>query len=139
MILLSQPWVGRLGATLLHFLWQGLAIAVVYAAARRGATHPMARYLLGCAALAAMAVACLITWLLLAPPTPAAVAATFAQPLFATPPPAPGPAAFVLPPAIGNAVPAAFLPAVVAVWLTGSALLWLRLVGGWILAARLRS
>ena len=138
MILLSQPWVGRLGATLLHFLWQGLAIAVVYAAARRGATRPMARYLLGCAALAAMAAACLITWLLLAPPTPAAVIATFAQPLFAAPP-APGPAGFMLPTAIGHAVPAAFLPAVVAVWLTGSALLWLRLVGGWILAARLRS
>ena len=33
--LFSQPWVERLGMTLLHFLWQGLLIAVLYAAARR--------------------------------------------------------------------------------------------------------
>ena len=35
-ILSSQPWVERLGWTLVHFLWQGLSIAVLYAAARRG-------------------------------------------------------------------------------------------------------
>jgi hypothetical protein len=29
--LLSQFWIQRLGWTLLHFLWQGTAIAVVYA------------------------------------------------------------------------------------------------------------
>ena len=138
MIPLSQSCIDRLGSTLLHFLWQGLMIAVVYAAARRGATRPVTRYFLGCAALATMAAAPLITWLLLAPPAPAAVAATFTQPLFAAPS-APRPAAFMLPPAISNSVPEAFLPAVVAVWLTGSTLLWLRLIGGWMLAARLRS
>ena len=31
----SQPWVGLLGSTLLHFLWQGVLIAAVYAAARK--------------------------------------------------------------------------------------------------------
>ena len=35
-ILSSQPWVERLGWTLVHFLWQGLAIAVIYEATRRG-------------------------------------------------------------------------------------------------------
>ena len=30
-ILSSQPWVERLGWTLVHFLWQGLSIAVLYA------------------------------------------------------------------------------------------------------------
>jgi hypothetical protein len=30
-ILSTQPWVERLGSTLLHFLWEGLAIAAVYA------------------------------------------------------------------------------------------------------------
>ena len=30
----SQPWVERLGWTLVHFLWQGAAIAALYAAAR---------------------------------------------------------------------------------------------------------
>jgi hypothetical protein len=31
---LSQFWVQKLGWTLLHFLWQGTAIAVVYATLR---------------------------------------------------------------------------------------------------------
>ena len=30
-----QPWVGRLGWTLVHFLWQGAAIAVLYLAVPR--------------------------------------------------------------------------------------------------------
>ncbi len=34
-MLSSQPWVERLGWTLVHFLWQGLSIAFLYAAARR--------------------------------------------------------------------------------------------------------
>ena len=34
-ILATQPWVERLGLTLLHFLWQGAMIATIYAAARR--------------------------------------------------------------------------------------------------------
>ena len=34
-MLVSQPWVERLGMTLLHFFWQGLVIAILYAAARR--------------------------------------------------------------------------------------------------------
>ena len=35
-----------LGATLLHFLWQGVLIAAAYAAARRCASGPEVRYLL---------------------------------------------------------------------------------------------
>src|SRR5438128_3428399 len=69
-ILSSQPWVERLGWTLVHFLWQGLSIAVLYAAARRGVartSRPQARYLLACAALAAMMAAPLVTWGLLLP------------------------------------------------------------------------
>ena len=64
-ILSSQPWVERLGWTLVHFLWQGLSIAVLYAAARRAVARtssPNARYLLACAALAAMMAAPLVTW-----------------------------------------------------------------------------
>ena len=38
-ILSSEAWVERLGWTLVHFLWQGLSIAVLYAAARRGVAH----------------------------------------------------------------------------------------------------
>lgn len=56
-ILSAQPWVARLGWTLVHFLWQGLLIAAVYAAARRGIAgrvSPNTRYMLACAALGAM-------------------------------------------------------------------------------------
>ena len=69
-ILVSQPWVERLGMTLLHFLWQGLLIAIVYAAARRSVARtssPQTRYLLACTALAAMIAAPFVTWELMAP------------------------------------------------------------------------
>ena len=70
-MLSSVAWVERLGWTLVHFLWQGLAIAVLYAAAhtfmaRR--SSPNGRYLLACAALAAMMAAPLTTWELMRPP-----------------------------------------------------------------------
>src|SRR5437763_4830050 len=63
-ILASQPWMERLGVTLLHFLWQGLVIAILYAAARRVArtSSPQARYLLACGALATLIAAPLVTW-----------------------------------------------------------------------------
>jgi bla regulator protein blaR1 len=32
--LLNQPWTERLGWTLLHFLWQGILVAALYALAR---------------------------------------------------------------------------------------------------------
>src|SRR5689334_17372177 len=64
-ILSSEAWVARLGWTLVHFLWQGLSIAFLYAIARRllgRASNPRARYLLACAALAVMTAAPLVTW-----------------------------------------------------------------------------
>ena len=69
-MLVSQPWVERLGMTLLHFLWQGLFIAILYAAARQSVARkstPHLRYLLACGALAAMIAAPLVTWEQLAP------------------------------------------------------------------------
>ena len=69
-MLSSEPWVERLGWTLVHFLWQGLSIAVLYAAARRimaRRSSPNGRYLLACAALAAMMAAPLVTWGLMRP------------------------------------------------------------------------
>jgi hypothetical protein len=47
----AQPWVGRLGSTLLHFLWQGALIAAVHAAARRWTARfsgPNVGYILAC-------------------------------------------------------------------------------------------
>ena len=70
-MLSSEPWVERLGWTLVHFLWQGLAIALLYAAADRvmGRRYsPNGRYVLACAALVAMMASPLITWELMQPP-----------------------------------------------------------------------
>jgi VWFA-related protein len=62
---LSAPWIVRLGWTLLHFLWQGTAIAILYAAVRflfaRSLTAS-ARYTLACVALLTMAIAPLLTY-----------------------------------------------------------------------------
>jgi uncharacterized protein (TIGR03435 family) len=152
-ILASQPWVERLGWTLVHFLWQGLSIALLYAAARRAVTHtaahtasPQARYLVACAALAAMVSAPLVTWRLMRPADagpdaahrvgsiPRAVSATG---IAATAPTTALPA-FVR--ATTSSVnPAEFLFWVVMVWLAGVLLFWVRLVGGWVVAARMRS
>jgi uncharacterized protein (TIGR03435 family) len=140
-LLADEPDVERLGSTLLHFLWEGVLIAALYAAARRAAraSGPNVRYILACAAVAAMAAAPVLTWSLLRPEAPNAVATSFTAPLSAaTSTTVRGNPVSAL---IGGyrAVPAPFLPWVVAVWLAGATALWLRLLGGWALAARLRS
>ena len=61
----GQPWVERLGWTLVHFLWQGALIAALYAVARSwfGRTRTTAfRYLVSCAALLAMVIAPIVTF-----------------------------------------------------------------------------
>lgn len=63
---MSEPWVTRLGWTLLHFLWQGTAIAVLYTIARflfARSARAQTRYSLACAALVAMATAPPLTFL----------------------------------------------------------------------------
>ena len=81
-VALSQFWVQRLGWTLLHFLWQGTAIVIVYAMLRnRLAAHSLSargRYILACVALGAMAMAPLLTFLLL--PGPHARSVTVVSP-----------------------------------------------------------
>lgn len=145
-ILSSQPWVERLGWTLVHFLWQGLLTAVLYAAARRGmarASSPHARYLLACAALAAMMAAPLVTWELMRPSDASPDAAYRIR---STPPAAyfTGIATTATLPAsvratVSGVRSAQFLPSVVIVWLFGAAVCWVRLAGGWVVAARMRS
>ncbi len=146
-VIASQPWVERLGWTLIHFLWQGLAIAALYEAARRAvgrAVSSQARYLLACAALSAMMAAPLATWWLMRPRytsqgdayriqnSPAAASIDIAT----TP-------ATTLPASVRATVagvqPAQFLPWVVIVWLAGALVFWVRLAGGWVVAARMRS
>src|ERR1041385_758965 len=145
-VLSAQPWVARLGWTLVHFLWQGLAIAILYAAARglmgRSASAN-ARYLLACAAMAAMMAAPLATWVLTAPPD---ARQDIVYRLPAGPPAASTDAA-----AATNPLPASVRPTlsgaqqeqvllwVVMMWLAGSVVFWARLAGGWAVAARMRS
>jgi uncharacterized protein (TIGR03435 family) len=141
--LLRHPWVERLGWTLVHFLWQGLAIAVLYAGARLLArrSSPNARYLLACAALAAMMAAPLATWGLMGAPDGAADAtcrirntppATFTGGLAATALPA------SLCATVSGAPPAQFLFWAVMIWLAGAVGLAARLAAGCLAAARMR-
>jgi len=138
----SQPWVERLGWTLVHFLWQGAAIAALYAAARRGigrSSSPNLRYVLGCLALAAMVMAPLVTWCLMSPSDPVAVAAQPAGRAVSA-----VPAVIIALPAslsstISDARAGQFLSWVVVIWLAGALAFWVRLMGGWIVAARMRS
>ena len=140
-IMAAQPGVPRLGSTLLHFLWQGVAIAAVYAAARRraGTSVPNVRYLLGCAVLAAMAAAPLVTWWVLGPSAADVATTSPAAPLSTTAPGAVRTLQAAFPGGVSAAAAAPFLSWVVAVWFAGATALWVRLIGGWILAARLRS
>ncbi|HUD99000.1 MAG TPA: M56 and DUF3738 domain-containing protein [Bryobacteraceae bacterium] len=146
-VLAAQPWVARLGWTLVHFLWQGLLIAALYAAARRaiaGRVNPNTRYVLACAALGAMLAAPLATWGLM---RQSDTDADNAYHIRNTPPSASSTgfanATSTLPASVRITVsslrPAQFLPWAVIVWLFGAAIFWVRLAGGWVVAARMRS
>lgn len=139
-ILAVQPGVYRLGSTLLHFLWEGSIIAAAYAVARIRvrASAPDVRYLLACAALATMAAAPLATWSLIGPSagaeaggSAATSVATFSTAVRSVP--------VMLTVGDSGRAMAPLLSLVVAVWFAGAMALWLRLAGGFILAARLRT
>src|SRR6202008_2980416 len=62
---LNQPWTERLGWTLLHFLWQGILVAALYALARAVAGSRISargRYAIACASLLVMTVAPALTY-----------------------------------------------------------------------------
>jgi uncharacterized protein (TIGR03435 family) len=139
----GQPWVERLGWTLMHFLWQGLAIAALYSGASATAKHfsPHGRYLLACLALAAILAAPIATYSVLGSPQWDAGMSPYA----ATVSPSSSGTTFVVT-AGGNAStgstfaavwPERVLPPVVMLWLAGALGFWARLVGGWMTAARL--
>ena len=126
-VVLSQFWVQRLGWTLLHFLWQGTAIVIGYAMLRSLLARSLGaqgRYILACAALAAMALAPPLTFMLIpdeggswGPVVSAQVASwTISAPEWQ-----------------------ALLPGVVSLWLVGVLAFSIRLLGGWQFTARLRS
>jgi uncharacterized protein (TIGR03435 family) len=150
-ILATQPWVERLGLTLLHFVWQGAIVVAMYTVARRWGARtlgPGGRYFLACAALTAMAIVPIATWMLLPGPARESAAVTFTAPLSAPrhesvrfmPLLLPAEAYAALPGQFrpGQFRPGHFLPWVVGFWLIGASAFSLRLLGGWILAERLR-
>ncbi len=145
-ILVSQPWVERLGMTLVHFFWQGLLIAILYAAARRSmarASSPQARYLLACGALAAMMAAPLVTWELMRPSEASPEAIYSVRSTAAAAPTPRIVTSIALPDSVRATVsgvqPERFLLWVVIVWFVGAVVFWIRLAGGLVVTARMRS
>jgi beta-lactamase regulating signal transducer with metallopeptidase domain len=125
-LVLTQPWVVHLGWTLLHFLWQGTLIAIVFAVARALLSRALtahARYCMACATLGAMTAAPVLTYIALA-----RFRAETAAPVWQMFP------AVVLADAWQRA-----LPWLVMAWLGGVVVFSARLIGGWRLASRIRS
>jgi beta-lactamase regulating signal transducer with metallopeptidase domain len=123
----AQFWVQKLGWTLLHFLWQGTVIVVVYAMLRRLLARSLSaqgRYVLACVALLATAVAPPLTFLLVSELVADPGAVAFAH---------------VASWAISLSEWERIMPGVVALWLLGVVAYSFRLFGGWRFTARLRS
>ena len=59
--LLSETGIQALGWTLLHFVWQGFAVAALLAVARMVVKSTRYRYILSCAAMGLMVLAAGIT------------------------------------------------------------------------------
>ncbi|MEP6961142.1 MAG: M56 family metallopeptidase [Acidobacteriota bacterium] len=117
-----------MNTALLHFLWQGAAIALALAIALCFAKSPRTRYTLACFALLAMPVVFLATLWLTRPSQPAA-------PGFVTP-------FFSIPPAQTTSSAPTPLPAqpinVVPLWISGIVIFYTYRIAGWLAAQRLR-
>ena len=135
----------RLGWTLLHFLWQGVSISAVYGCARiwTSRSSPNTRYILGCIALAFMIASPLVTFGLMHPPGAVAVSGHRTVHVVPAVSIAPSVATSTLPSSLRAAGlaerPRKFLTWIVMLWLAGATAFWVRLMGGWALAARMRT
>lgn len=132
--LLNQPWTERLGWTLLHFLWQGLLLAALYALARAFAGHRVlarGRYAIACASLLAMTAAPAVTYWWLGNPGRGArienLSAWDVRQLV------PGVASSPMTDPWQQA-----MPAIVLIWFAGAVACCCRLLIGWISATSLR-
>ena len=140
----DTPVFERLAAALLHFVWQGALVALVYAVAdrrlrNRGASSST-RYALACLALAAMMILPAATFSRtgqrapLAESPAAAGAAAFEAPAHGVRPPATAAAAG---PVSLVAIPQAWREWLLGIWLAGVAALSLRFIAGFAGVARL--
>ncbi len=129
-------------ATLVHFFWQGWIVAALYAVARNwpGRTRSAHfRYLLGCAAMGAMAIAPIATFIILTSPsstrTTIGVIGSLASSRIAT-----NTHWFATAAADSNRIWLHGVPTwIVFAWLAGSLGFYARFLGGWAVAMRLRS
>src|ERR1051325_11285552 len=140
------PTLDRIAWTLLHFLWQGVALAALLGLLLFCLRHRSAqsRYLAACVILVAMMVCPVITGTTLkagqertthtaeatkereSPPTQPGVPV----------PPVPSPASDSRPSPVSRPI-VSLLPWVVVLWMAGVGFLSLRLLGGWIAVQRL--
>ena len=132
--LVRHPAASRWGEVLLHFLWQGTAVAALLAVVLARLRHATAatRYQLACAALGLMAVLPLATWLVLDGSDWLPLGAGPGGSM--TPVAPPSGAAPLVAAGVSN------LPwrgAVMLAWILGAAGFGLRLIGGWWQARRL--
>jgi beta-lactamase regulating signal transducer with metallopeptidase domain len=134
----AQPWAQHLGWTLLHFVWQGALISLLFAAVRGlpgRLPGPEARYILACLALGALVLAPVATFGVIAslePPSGALLAAS---------PSSAAGGLSVAPGSLWRLVSGGLwqriLPWLVMAWLSGVIVFSVRLIGGWFRAARL--
>jgi beta-lactamase regulating signal transducer with metallopeptidase domain len=132
--LLNHPSTERLGWTLLHFLWQGILVAALYALARAltgGRMSARGRYAIACAALLAMTAAPAVTYWWLVTSAHAAPIADLA-----------GPGARQVSSGVAYSPVTdpwqQAMPAIVMAWFVGAAGCSLRLLMGFISVAALR-
>jgi GWxTD domain-containing protein len=127
--------VQALGWALVHFIWQGAAIALALAAALPFCRRPTARYGAACLALLSMAVAFAITTAISIPAAAPALPLPNRFPIPAAPA---GSVGLVEPsPALLSHIAAA-LPWIVAVWIAGALVICTYRCGGWLAAERMR-
>lgn len=133
----AQPWAQHLGWTLLHFVWQGALVSVLFAAVRGLLGRSLsanARYILACLALGAMVLAPVATLGVLASLDPPSGALLAGSPSAAGGlSVAPGPVWLLASASAWQRT----LPWLVVAWLCGVVLFSVRLIGGWFRAARL--
>jgi ankyrin repeat protein/beta-lactamase regulating signal transducer with metallopeptidase domain len=150
---LAGPLMERLGWVLVHFVWQGTAVALVLAVMLRLAARASARtrYALAGAALLLCAIAPVVTWVALSPHERLPLPPSVAWPEATLRPVAPAPPAISLPNFIApiSSAPRSplqarlmegvekGLPGVVGGWLFGVVVLSSRLTLGWMWTRRL--
>jgi uncharacterized protein (TIGR03435 family) len=140
----AEPWVERLGLTLVHFLWQGILIAFVYGMMRLalGAAKPYSRYILGTVALSVMVCTPVITFISLE--ETGFISSTRRTVYVPTAPIAPdvdaaGLQTGVQLPASVYATRGTVLIWIAVLWFSGAVALWMRLIRGCLTVIRLRS